>query len=408
MSQPSRLFNRNFILLWQGLGVSELGSQAYSIALILWVREATGSATLVGTIMMVGGLTAFASLLGGTLADRHSRKGLIVLFDLVRGALLVVLAALFFAFPGDVPLLIVSLFVVNVLRGVCGSLFTPAVTALVPDLVPPDRLTAANSWIQSTFRVVGSLGNAVGGVAFRVLGAPLLFLIDGITYLLSGLSECFIREPREARPEPPTSRERSARSFLEETREGLRYVWGRPGMRIYFGTAAVGNFVIEGMLILLPFLVADHLGARVDWYGYLLAGFAVAALLGTAVAGATAVTGRTRSATMIVAVFALFLGFALLGVAPNRFVAMGLLLASGLAAGFYGVHITTVLQSQAPGALRGRVLGLQSLFRFGLAPLGMGFFGLLADLTGGRIPWIYLGSGLFLLVVNSSSFSQLL
>ena len=103
-SMAGRLFNRNFLLLWQGQTVSLLGTQAYLVALMFWLTETTGRPALVGTMTMVGGLATFLSPIGGTLADRSSRRDLLVRLDLISGAAILALAILFFAFPDEIPL----------------------------------------------------------------------------------------------------------------------------------------------------------------------------------------------------------------------------------------------------------------------------------------------------------------
>lgn len=78
MSQPAKLWNRDFFLLWQGSVVSSLGSQAYSIALMLWAKQVTQSGTVVGLILFAGGITSLLMPWGGVLADRYSRRWLLV------------------------------------------------------------------------------------------------------------------------------------------------------------------------------------------------------------------------------------------------------------------------------------------------------------------------------------------
>ena len=71
---PGKLLNRNFVLLWGGQAVSQLGNQAYSLAMMFWLMEKTGSASIMGLVLTVSNLPALLlSPLGGTFADRHSR-----------------------------------------------------------------------------------------------------------------------------------------------------------------------------------------------------------------------------------------------------------------------------------------------------------------------------------------------
>jgi MFS family permease len=136
VKKPVPLFNRNFFLLWQGQFVSQMGSQAYAIAMMLWVKHETGSASLVGLLMMVS-MIPFVILgpFAGTFADHFSRRKIIIFSDILSGIPVLTLAFLMFYKPGDSKLLIVCLFIVSVILGVIRSFFNPAISASIPDIV---------------------------------------------------------------------------------------------------------------------------------------------------------------------------------------------------------------------------------------------------------------------------------
>jgi len=192
-----KLLNRNFFLLWQGQLVSQIGSQAFAIAMMFWVKHATGSATLMGMLMMVSNLPAvILGPIGGTIADRYSRRRIIIFCDFLNGVVVLTLAILIFAYPSATELILISLFIVSTLVAVSGAFFRPAITAAIPDIVPKTKIAAANSLTQSSIQIATFIGQGAGGVLFRVLGAPVLFLVDGVTYLFSAVSEFFITIPQ--------------------------------------------------------------------------------------------------------------------------------------------------------------------------------------------------------------------
>ena len=171
ISLPSRLTNRNFLLLWQGQVVSQLGNQAFSLATAFWIMEATGSASLMGLLLATTALPAvLLSPLGGAVADRLSRIRILIACDLVSGLAIAAMALAMLS--GRLPALVLvgMLFGVALLSGVMNAFFQPAFSAIVPDLVPADRLLSANSLYMFSFQALQLVGQGVG-IRARVGGA---------------------------------------------------------------------------------------------------------------------------------------------------------------------------------------------------------------------------------------------
>lgn len=400
MDQPSRLLNKNFFLLWQGQFVSQLGSQVHSIAMMFWIKHATGSATLMGTIMMLSMLPGIIlGPFGGTFADNFSRKKIIVISDILSGIAVLALAGILFYSPDNVSLAIVWLFVIGIGMGIISAFFRPAISAAIPDLVPRDKIAAANSMNQSSFQVASLMGQGAGGVLFRVLGAPVLFLIDGITYLFSAVSEMFITIPQTI-PERTPGFKPIMKKFLTDTGIGFRYVWNNKGMRAVFFTATLLNFLISPIAVLLPFYIEDHLHLTPDWFGYLIAANGVGALIGYTAAGTIKVSGRVRSFVLILFLSLIGVDLALLGWSESGPLSVALMLFFGILAGAININIVTVLQLTTPSEIRGRVFGLLGTIVGGLMPIGMGLAGVVADLLDNNITLIFIICGLTVAVVN--------
>lgn len=388
MAQPTRLFNRNFLLLYQGGVVSSLGDQANFIAVMLWAKETTESAGVVGSIAFAGGLMALLNPLGGVLADRYSRAKLLVLFDTVSGVSVLLLALLFWRLPADHPLMIPAVLAIAVVRGICMAMFYPVESALMPDLVPKESLSRANSIIESSFRLTGLIGQGLGGVLFRLLGPPLLLLFDGITFLLSAGSELFIEEP--AREKPPTVR----LGILRELREGWRYTARVRGFRIYMLEASCANFYLAALTVSLPFYVEDVLQASTDWYGYILGAMGAGAIVGGLIAGRFRTPGPTRGVIQFACL--IYFSGALIPLAYVRspIVVLAILTSAWAAVAFHNVILVTLVQKRTPQAVRGRVFGLRAMLRNSLVPLGLAFFGFLIDRLGGRVVEVLLWAGI--------------
>ncbi len=388
-----RLFNRDFVLLWQGQLVSQVGNQAHVIALMFWILEATRSASLMGLLGMSAALPGVVlSPLGGAIADRHSRKALLVVADLVRGIAVLLLAALLFTHGSDTRLVVAALFVTAVVAGIMGALFRPAVSAAIPDLVPASRVQAANSLTQLSAQGSQFAGQAIGGVLYRTLGAPLLFLVDGISYLLSAGSELFLRIPQRL-PAARPGLGAVARGYLSDTREGLAWIWRRTGMRTFILTATAINFLFMPIAVLLPFYVTDVLGKGAAWYGFLLAALSLGSIAGLLLAGTLRLTGPARARALAAALLLTAASMGGLGLVRSPAAALALMFAAGLLAAVLNVTVVTLLQLATPQELRGRVMGLVMSLASAATPLGMAVGGVLGDLTGKAIPGIYVGVG---------------
>ncbi len=404
--QPTKLFNRHFVLLWQGQLVSQIGSQAFHIAMIFWIKQITGSASLMGLLLMASALPAvILGPIAGTFADRHSRRNILIFCDAFSGLSVLSLAALMFLMPQANELILIWIFVVSVWVAIFNAFFRPAQSAAIPDLVPSEKLATANSLNQSSYQISNLIGQGLGGVLFRILGAPLLFLADGISYLFSAFSECFIKIPQKL-PEKKLRTADMFQAFKHDTVVGLRYVWRHPGMRNFFFAVSVLNFFSYPFLVLMPFYVEDYLKATPDWYGYLIAAWGLGSLIGYVLTGVIKISSKLRSWLVVIFLTIASLILGSLGLFFIKELILLLHILVGIMSGFINVNIVTILQQSTPTEIRGRVFGLLGTIAAGLAPVSMGLSGVVADLLNQNVPLIYVSAGLigavlsFLIALN--------
>lgn len=400
--QPAeRLFNRNLVLLWQGQFVSALGNEAFTIAMVFYLKETTGSATMVGLLLMLSGLAAvITGPIGGTFADRVSRRKILLITDSLSGLAVLVLAGLMLFTPTAIHWIIPLIFVVTILLAVFSSFFDPAITAAVPDIVPENQVARANSLLQFSLQSAMLLGQGLGGVLYRLLSAPFLVLFNGLSFLFSAFTELFIHIPQPSIARESTSVRNAMARFSAELLEGLRYVWGKPGLRGLVVISALSNSFMAPIIVLLPFYIEDVLLATPDWYGFLLAGYSVGTMLGFVLAGAAGYTGRNRARAMIISMLLEAALIVALALTSSRLPALVFTSLAGLASGFSMVYLTTLLQITTPSAIRGRVFGLLGTIAGSLTPLAAGIAGLVADLIGGDIPLIYQVCGAIIVLLT--------
>lgn len=405
---------RNLYLLVVGNSVSTLGSSVYLIVVVLLLKDLTDSGFLLGLYQFLALMPAALLLpVSGALVDRLSRRAIVVGADLFRGLIMVALAILWLtpSLASPAPLLVVAF-----LMGAGNALFVPAVQALIPEIVEEGRLEHANGLRATTNQLSNLTGNALGGAAYALLAAPVIFFINGVSFLLSAAQEWAIHLPGERRKFAVHP------NLLAASREGLRLVAGNRELRRLI-LSQVALFVISPPVVLsLPFLVEDRLG-QPDWivgliFATMLAG-AVGAFLflsrwrgaagppapgdlgspesrdmGSAAPGATRSDSDSRRMSTPERVTAAygFMGAALIAVPlfPTLFT---LFLAAGSAGGAAGVvyiEVATTLQRLYPREMHGRLFAIVEAGNAVMAPLAYLASGFLIDLVAPRVELTYL------------------
>ena len=396
----NKLFNKNFTLLFQGQLISQIGSFIYAVSFIFWLKHATESATVIGLFFMISMLPGvLLGPLGGAIADRYSRKKIIVLGDLINGSLILMVTAVMFLLPTASSLIITLLFITALSGGIVGAFFKPAVSAAIPDLVPRHQINSANGILQSSVHIASLIGQTIGGILYSILGAPVLMLINGITYLLSALSESFITIPQKLR-EKPVNNKKVFKQLKIDMAEGFRYVRHTSGLRDLFLMFAVWYFFANAISVLLPFFVEDTLQSTPDWYGFLMVAMACGVLSGNSLVAIVKVEPLHKRNWVIIALF--ILGFSVVGFgySSNIVMALGMRFVQGLCGGVIIVLVMSAIQLTTPSEIRGRVLGLLNTVMAAVSPIAMGLTGVITDFLDQDITLILLFCGLCISLVS--------
>lgn len=259
----NKLWNINFALLWQGQLVSSFGDSVYDIALGFWILAKTGSTALMGLLMAAIAIPrVILSPIAGTYVDRHNRRRILIMSDIVRGIVITFVGIA--ALMGFIEIWMVL--VSGIILGVCGSFFNPAVQSSIPDIVPKDKLVKANSSFSLIGTATNIIGNTAGGFLYQFLGAPLMFLINGLSYIFSACTEVFIKIPN-------IKRNAKDLNFWDDLKSGFNFVKNFTGLKYLYVTIAFLNFfAVMGITLLLPFFnTKKYLGP--ERYGIAMAFF---------------------------------------------------------------------------------------------------------------------------------------
>jgi MFS family permease len=336
---------------------SEIGDWAYATAITVWAYE-VGGTRAVGiwfTVRLV--IMALVTPFASTLVDRYSRRMMLVVTDVIRAAIILVVAGLIVI---EAPP--ITVFVLATLTAVVAAPFRPAVGAILPSLArSPGELTAANGTINTLESLAFFLGPAIGGLLLVWFDVPLVALVNVATFAWSALLVLGITVPAKEASDPASGDgeaegDEPAEGFLRESMAGFQSIWANPGLRLVTGVYTIQTliagasavFIIEMAVQMTPF------GAR--GVGYLDSMFGVGALVGGLVAIGRASKGRLAT-DFGVGTILWGLPLLLTAVWPELWAAFLAVFIMGVGNPLADVNASTILQRTTPDAVLGRVFG---------------------------------------------------
>lgn len=380
------LRHRSFRLLWLGSLVSNVGTWMETVALGRYVADATGKAAWSGLIAAAGFLpTAFVGLLGGALADRSSRRALLIGSNVVMAVVatvVTVLVARDAAGPG-------VLTVLTLVTGCAGAIGFPSFQAATPDLVPREDLPAAIGLGSVQWNLGRVLGPVLAGVAILAGGIPLALAINAVSFFAVVVAVLFVRIPRG-------SAQGEKRSLISSMGDGFRVVRHEPGLRLMVGTMCLNTLIAAPFIGLIPAMVNQVVrgGSGVN-VAFVTAQGVGAVLSGLFIGEFVARHGVRR--VMVAAMTATGFTLMLYGAAPVVWLMVPALGLVGCAYMTTLSSFSTIAQMRAPSALRGRVMSVNNAVLGLLYPAGLVIHGALADSVGMRT--VTIGSGAAVLAV---------
>ncbi|HEX6797736.1 MAG TPA: MFS transporter [Ktedonobacterales bacterium] len=365
------LRQRSFVLLWLAGLISLAGDWVLMIGLPIYVYILTGS-VLATAIMLMCAVApgALVGSLAGVFVDRWDRKRTMVATNVIMAL-------------GLLPLLLVRsadhvwiAYIVAVLESVVEQFFTPATSAVLPQLVGEERLVQANSLSSLSSNVARLVGPALGGAVAGFFGLAGIVAADGASFalaalLLAGISRRAIQRtqpvPSPTLEQPPAARRRNPiRAVLAEWADGLRVIAGDRALAVIlftFALTAVGEGV---MSVLYPVFVYQVLHGAAPQIGQLMSAQAVGGLIGGLVFGWIGSRVMSRWAIGLCAVvfgaidLVIFNSPALLPAygLPVFACEVGLFIAVGIPAVGMSTGAQSLAQARSPESHRGRVFGV--------------------------------------------------
>ncbi|HEV8354193.1 MAG TPA: MFS transporter [bacterium] len=368
----------DFLKLWSAQTISVFGSQFTNLAIPL-----IAALTLRATPAQMGVLTAVETapflligLLAGVWVDRLPGRPILVAGDIGRGIVLLTIPLA--ALAGRLTM--AQLYAVGFLVGVLTVFFDVAYQAFLPSLVERTQLIEGNSKLEVSRSAAQVTGPGIAGVLIQALSAPVVIVLDAVSFFVSGFLIGMIRR----REEPPARTGRGA--MLAEAREGLAVVFGNPLLRSIAGTTGTSNFFAAALFSILILYATRTLGLMAASIGLVFTIGSLGALVGALTGGRL---GRALGVgpAIIGSIFVAGLGFVIV-VAATPQTAVLLLAAGGVLGSFggvvYNINQVSLRQAITPQRLQGRMNATMRFIVWGTMPLGGLAGGYLGEVLGLR------------------------
>ena len=394
------LRNRPLLLLWLGQLVSRSGDYVFDVAVVWLVLKMTGSALNVGLTV---GTSALPSVLiapiAGVYVDRINRRRLLLVSNAVQAAICLAIALSYSLGDVSFPILLLLLFALNAAGQFAGG----AVSAMLPRIVPPTDLAAANGLFTMGSSFNQLLGYGLGGIAILALGIDVPVLYDALTFVFA-LSMIWLipaaygSAVREGEPVA------MPRPFLESFVEGLSYIRGNRVLLEIVALAISINFFGGSVGALIAPYAEKVLGGNASAYGFLLAAFSLGSIAGALAVGKVNVREHVGSILFggLAATGALVILF---GMASVTWAALVISVVMGFFEAAINLPIQVLVQVKIPGNILGRTIGTLGALVSLTVPLAAFVSGGLASML--PLPLTYQLLGALILITSTVTFTQL-
>lgn len=377
-----RSLGPRYMALWIGQTISQFGTFVAFITiplLVLYIQRGVVSHTIDFSLAyaLETAPTLLVGLMGGVFLDRIQLRPVMVATDLLRAC------AFFYLAAGVDDFGVATIFVIAFIVGSMTTLFDGALFAMIPVLVPKERLSDANSFVTASIQANFALGPLVGGLLAYLFDGPAVGLfINGVTFVISAFMLTYVGRVAHA----PAARDDTS-TFVSEFLAGVRHIWREPRLRVSTLAAAIPNFVIgflEATFVVLAQLVlSTESEAEI---GVLLFFMGVGGLIGALYApritrllglGRAMVSGLTIAGlALLVAMFTSY------GPVP-----MALLAVFMVGISIINIPLATIRQYYAGEGMLGRVVTAARALGWATLPVGALIGGWLGD-TPETYPWV--------------------
>ena len=386
--QHMEKWKKNIIIFLSSQTISLFGSSLVQYAIFWYITLNTQSGVMMTIYIICGFVPSFLlSPFAGVWADRFNRKLLINLADGLIAVSTLVLAILFLSGYKEMWLL----FAISAIRALGTGIQTPAVSAIIPQIVPENKITKVNGTNSSIQAIVMFIAPMVSATLLTVASLEMIFFIDVITAAIAIIVLLtFLNIPVHKK-----ALQKQNVSYFSDFKQGLTYIKNHQFLVKLFVFFIIYFVLIAPAAFLTPLQVTRSFG---DDFWRLTAveiAFSSGMIIG---GGLMAAWGgfQNKIHTMTFASSVIGVSTIALGIVPNFWVYLGFMVLTGIAMPLFNTPLTVLLQEKIEEGLQGRVFGIYGMISTSMMPLGMLVFGPIADMI--LIEWLLIGTGILLFI----------
>ena len=386
-----------FFTVWGGQAFSLFGSALVQFALVWYLTKQTGSATVLATATLVAMLPQI--VLGafvGALVDRWNRRLIMIIAD--GGIALATVALIYLFLSGQVQ--IWHIYLILMIRSLGQAFHFPAMQASTSLMVPEKHLTRISGANQTLQGAINILAPPTGALLLEVLPMQGVLAIDIVTALLAISPLLFISIPQPARSmeSEGESGEEKPIGFMQDVREGLRYVASWPGLLAILIMATLINFLLTPTSSLMPLLITKHFGLGALEFGLMDSAWGFGVIVGGLILSTWGGFKR-KVATSMMGIIGIGIGITIVGLTPANmyWLAISSMAFTGIMNPITNGPLFALVQSTVKPDMQGRVMSLILSAATAMTPLSLMVAGPVSDAIGIRT-WFWFGGVLCLLM----------
>lgn len=403
--------NKNFVLLFLGQVVSNLGTQIFNFAMSIYIYDITdNNAIIAGIYFALGGIIFFLlTPFAGAIIDKIDKVKVVYITDFINGFSIVAAGAIIFTGVNNTVALIV-LFATTIILAVNGALFNPAIRVLPAYMLDDEQQQQASSLVTGLFALYSIIGGIVGALLYSYVSVEFIFLFNGLSFIISAISEMFIRVSTKHKDEIIMT----VKTIISDIVIGFKYLVKMKPIFHLLLMASVLNFFTTPVIVNgIPYLIKVDLVKDPIYIASMMSAFTVGVILMSVILGVRkqsekashliipGMIGMAFGFSLFVVVLVLFKGTL---ISFNLFVVLSMItfLIVGTFNGLINIPFDVSIRRKVDKEMMGRVFSVSSTLSSGLTPIAIALAGVVIASFGVMILF-YIGAAAMILTALYTS-----